>query len=56
MRQTSLHNPDFAEFAKLCRGHGTSLSRPEELDDVLAAAIAHPGPSLVEVFSDPDLI
>lgn len=54
--QTSLHNPDFAEFAKLCGGHGISVTRPEELDDALAAAIAHSGPSLVEIISDPDLI
>ena len=54
--QTSLHNPNFAEFATLCGGHGVSVTRPEELDDALAAAIAHPGPSLVEIISDPDLI
>ncbi len=30
--------------------------KPGELDDALAKAIAHPGPSLVEVVSDPELI
>jgi thiamine pyrophosphate-dependent acetolactate synthase large subunit-like protein/CDGSH-type Zn-finger protein len=54
--QTSLHNPDFAEYAKLCGGHGARVTKPGELDDALAAAIAHPGPALVEVVSDPDLI
>ncbi len=54
--QTSLHNPDFAEYAKLCGGHGARVAKPGELDDALAAAIAHPGPALVEVVSDPDLI
>jgi thiamine pyrophosphate-dependent acetolactate synthase large subunit-like protein/CDGSH-type Zn-finger protein len=54
--QTSLHNPDFAEYAKLCGGHGVRVNKPAELDDALAAAIAHPGPALVEVVSDPELI
>jgi thiamine pyrophosphate-dependent acetolactate synthase large subunit-like protein len=54
--QTSLHNPDFAEYARLCGGHGVRVTRPGELDDALAAAISHPGPSIVEVVSDPDLI
>ena len=54
--QTSLHNPNFAEYAKLCGGHGARVTKAGELDDALAAAIAHPGPSLVEVVSDPDLI
>ncbi len=54
--QTSLHNPNFAEYAKLCGGHGVRVTKPGELDDALAAAIAHPGPALVEVISDPELI
>ena len=54
--QTSLHNPDFAEYAKLCGGHGTRVTKAGELDDALATAIAHPGPALVEVVSDPELI
>jgi pyruvate oxidase len=54
--QTSLHNPDLAEYAKLCGGHGARVTDPGKPDDALAAAIAHPGPSLVEIVSDPDLI
>ncbi len=54
--QTSLHNPNFAEYAKLCGGYGVRVTHPGELDDALAAAIAHPGPSLLEVVSDPELI
>ena len=56
MWQTSLHNPDFAEYAKLCGGHGVRVTHPGELDDALAAAIAHQGPALVDVVSDPELI
>ena len=54
--QTSLHNPDFAEYAKLCGGHGSRVTKPGELDDALAAAMAYTGPALVEVVSDPELI
>ncbi len=54
--QTSLHNPNLAEYAKLCGGHGVRVTKPGELDDALATAIAHPGPALVEVVSDPELI
>lgn len=50
--QTSLHNPGFAEYARLCGAWGRRVSRPEELEDALAGG----GPSLVEVISDPDLI
>jgi thiamine pyrophosphate-dependent acetolactate synthase large subunit-like protein len=53
--QTSLSNPDFAEYARSCGGQGVRVSRVEELDDALAAAIAHEGPALVEVLSDPEL-
>ena len=50
------HNPDFAEFAKLCGGHGARVTQLKELDGALAAAIAHAGPALVEIVSDPELI
>ena len=48
--QTSLQNPDFAEFARICGGTGFSVSSVDELDDALAAAMAvEGGPALVEV-------
>ena len=50
--QTSLQNPDFAEFASLCGGEGWTVSKPEKLDDVLVTALASPGPALVEVISN----
>jgi thiamine pyrophosphate-dependent acetolactate synthase large subunit-like protein len=50
--QTSLYNPSFAGFAELCGARGILVERREELD----AALAHPGPSLVEIVSDPELI
>jgi thiamine pyrophosphate-dependent acetolactate synthase large subunit-like protein/nitrite reductase/ring-hydroxylating ferredoxin subunit len=54
--QTSLHNPDFAAFAQLCGAAGHRVSRTEELADALSAALAHPGPALVEVMADPLLV
>jgi pyruvate oxidase len=53
--QTSLKNPNFAEYARLCGGHGTRVTEAEQLDEALAAAIAYEGPALVEIMSDTEL-
>ncbi len=54
--QTSLHNPNFADFAESCGALGIRVTRAEELDDALARALAHDGPALVEVMSDAKLV
>jgi len=54
--QTSLHNPDFAAYADLCGARGWSVRTAADLGPALAAALAHPGPSLVHVHADPDLV
>ncbi len=54
--QTSLHNPDLASFAELCGARGFRVTRLEELDEALAAALAHPGPALVDIITDPLLV
>jgi thiamine pyrophosphate-dependent acetolactate synthase large subunit-like protein len=54
--QTSLHNPDFAAYAQLCGAHGERVTTRTQLDDALAAAFAHAGPSLVHVVTDADLV
>ncbi len=55
--QTSLHNPDFAEFARNCGGHGVRVDTAgETLEKALREAIAHEGPALVEIISDVDLV
>ena len=48
--QTSLHNPDFARVRpdSAARSECGWITRTE-LDGALAAALAHPGPALVEV-------
>jgi thiamine pyrophosphate-dependent acetolactate synthase large subunit-like protein len=54
--QTALHNPDFAAFAELCGARGFQVRTADGLADALTAALAHPGPALVEVVADPLLV
>jgi pyruvate oxidase len=52
--QTDLVNPRFSEFADNCGGHGVYVEDADDLDDALRDAIAHDGPSLVEIPTDSD--
>ncbi len=54
--QTSLVNPDFAAYANLCGALGIRATELDELDEALARAIAHDGPALVEILTDPLLV
>lgn len=54
--QTSLVNPNFADFATLCGGLGIRVTDSADLDAALAQAMAHPGPALVEVVTDAHLL
>ena len=54
--QTSLHNPSFSEYAELCGARGIRVTEKAQLDDAMAEALAHEGPSLVEIMADPELI
>ncbi len=54
--QTSLVNPDFAAYAQLCGAFGVRVEHRDDLDAALAAALAHPGPALVDVHTDADLV
>jgi thiamine pyrophosphate-dependent acetolactate synthase large subunit-like protein/nitrite reductase/ring-hydroxylating ferredoxin subunit len=54
--QTTLHNPDFSAFARNCGAFGVRVSDRADLDAALAAAVAHDGPAMVEVMTDPDLV
>jgi thiamine pyrophosphate-dependent acetolactate synthase large subunit-like protein len=53
---TSLHNPSFAEYAKICGAWGARVENAEDLQQALEAALEHSGPSLVEVMTDPALV
>ncbi len=54
--ETDLHNPNFADYAELCGAKGTRVTDARELESALAAAIAHPGPALVEIMTDAELV
>lgn len=54
--QTSLHNPDFAEFARSCGAMGIRVESEHELRQALSDALAHPGPALIEILTDPLLV
>ena len=51
--QTSLQNPNFAEYAKLCGGVGLRATKPEEVLPAIEAALHADGPALVEILTDP---
>ncbi|MDF3341450.1 thiamine pyrophosphate-binding protein [Mycolicibacterium septicum] len=51
--QTSLHNPDFAAFARNCGAHGVRVTDPADLTAAITEALDHPGPAVVEVVTDP---
>lgn len=54
--ETALHNPSFAAFARLCGGHGARVTEAKDLDAAIGEALAHNGPALVEVITDPELV
>ena len=54
--QTSLHNPNFAEYAKLCGVLGIRVTDPDDLDDAMRTALDHKGPSMVEIVTDVELV
>ncbi len=54
--ETGLHNPDFAKYAEICGGKGIRVQTREQLDAAIPEALAHDGPTLVEIISDPTLV
>jgi pyruvate dehydrogenase (quinone)/pyruvate oxidase len=49
-----LHPIDFAAVARACGGHGFTVDDPKRCQDVVAEALATPGPVLVEAVVDPN--
>ena len=43
-------------FARNCGAHGVRVTDAAQLDATLAEAVAHDGPAMVEVITDPDLV
>ncbi|RED12196.1 thiamine pyrophosphate-dependent enzyme [Pontivivens insulae] len=54
--QTDLVNPSFATFARLCGGHGIKVTEADQIADAMQQALAHDGPSLVEIMTDMELV
>ena len=47
-------NPDFADLARSFGATGYRLDTPDQIDQVLDAAISQKGPVVVDVIMDPD--
>ncbi len=54
--QTSLQNPNFAEYAKNCGAFGMRVEQPAELDLALKELFASKHPGMVEIINDSELI
>ena len=54
--ETSLRNPSFAAFARLCGAHGARVTKGSEVDAAFEEALAVDGPALVEVMTDAELV
>jgi len=54
--QTTLHNPNFADYATSCGALGIRVVERSQLEAALQQAFAHPGPALVEIMTDGKLI
>jgi pyruvate oxidase len=54
--QTSLVNPDWAQFARLWGATGLTVHTLADIDDAVAALFTTPGPVLLHVEQDGELI
>ncbi|MFG0257721.1 MAG: thiamine pyrophosphate-binding protein [Phycisphaerales bacterium JB043] len=54
--QTSLTNPNIAEYVESCGGRGIRVTEPPGLPGAIEEALAYDGPSTVEVMTDVELI
>ncbi|MFK8014400.1 MAG: thiamine pyrophosphate-binding protein [Gammaproteobacteria bacterium] len=54
--ETSLHNPNFATFARNCGAWGQRVRNVDELATRLPEALAHDGPALLEILTDAELV
>lgn len=54
--ETSLVNPSFGTFARLCGAHGTKVTKRGDVEAAIAEALAVKGPALVEIMTDAELV
>jgi pyruvate dehydrogenase (quinone) len=53
---TVLHNPDLADVARAIGLHAVRVEQPDDVDQAVAAILAHPGPALLDAVTSPDEI
>jgi pyruvate oxidase len=53
---TSLHNPDWAAYARLCGATGIKADRRDQLDSAMTELFAAPGPAMLHIEQDPELL
>lgn len=54
--KTSLHNPNFADFAASCGALGIRVTKQEQLDEAMKQIFDHDGPATLEIMADVNLI
>jgi pyruvate oxidase len=54
--QTSLSNPNYADFATSCGALGIRVESLDQLDAAMKKVLAHNGPAMLEVMADVNLI
>ncbi len=54
--QTSLHNPNFADYANSCGALGIRVTEKSQLAEAMQKVLAHTGPAMLEVVTDVALI
>jgi len=54
--ETSLVNPSFSAFARLCGAHGAKVTKGADVEAALSEALAVNGPALVEIMTDAELV
>src|SRR6516165_4484594 len=53
---TSLHNPDWAAYARLCGAAGIKVDRRDQLDHAMTELFAAQGPAMLHVEQDAELL
>jgi len=53
---TSLHNPDWAEYARLCGAAGFKADCRDQLDHAMTELFAAQGPAMLHVEQDAELL
>jgi pyruvate dehydrogenase (quinone) len=51
---TVLHNPDLAAVARAIGLHAVRVTEPDQVDGAVREALAHPGPVLLDVLTNPE--